>query len=170
MEIVIYFSRRGENFIKGKIEELLIGNTEAAAYKIAEELNSKLLELKPVTAYPNSYQKTTKQAERERQQHTHVPYTIKGLDLENCETIFLGYPNWWSGLPQIVVSFIEDHDWQGKTIYPFCTHEGSGMGSSIEELRKLCPKATIKTGLSIRGSRVARSDTAIKNWLATIKR
>ncbi|MEO1769880.1 flavodoxin [Candidatus Enterococcus ferrettii] len=169
MEAVIYFSRRGENFVSGRMEELLIGNTEAAATKLAETLGAKLFELEPVTPYPNDYQETTKQAEHERQQQLYIAYTIENLHLTDYETIYLGYPNWWGGLPQIVVSFLQDNDWQGKTIYPFCTHEGSGMGSSVEELKQLCPTAIIKAGLPIRGSRVDRSDTAIKNWLTTIE-
>lgn len=155
--------------MSGKLENLTVGNTEAAAGKIASKRGSKPFELEPEAPYPNSYQETIKQAEGERQRGTPIPYSIEGLDLNDYDTIFLGYPNWWGGLPQIVVSFLQDHEWQGKTIYPFCTHEGSGMGSSVEELRKLCPEATIKDGLPIRGSRVERSDTAIKHWLATIK-
>lgn len=168
MQAVIYFSRRGENFVNGKIEDLTVGNTEAAAKKIAAVLDCPLFQLQPVTPYPDKYQEATKQAELERQQQTQIPYTMEGWKAADYNTIFLGYPNWWGGLPQIVVSFLQDHDWQNTTIYPFCTHEGSGLGSSVAELKALCPQATVNAGLPIRGSRVARSDTAIQNWLNTI--
>lgn len=169
MKAVIYFSRRGENFVNGKMEELAVGNTEVAAMKLAAALGADLIKLEPVVPYPNSYQEVTKQAELERQQRAYVAYTADKVALADYETIFLGYPNWWGGLPQLVVSFLQENDWQNKTIYPFCTHEGSGMGSSIEELKRFCPTATVKDGLPIRGSQVARSDTAIRNWLTTIE-
>ncbi|MBO1305224.1 flavodoxin [Enterococcus sp. 669A] len=169
MKAVIYFSRKGENFVGGSIQELTVGNTEAAAKKIADELNCPAFEITPVIPYPNNYQETTKLAEAEHQQQLTVEYTVEDLDLSRYQTIFLGYPNWWGGLPQIVVSFLKANDWTGKTIHPFCTHEGSGMGSSVQELQKLCPQATIETGLPIRGSRVDRADKAINNWLINEK-
>ncbi|MGM0213778.1 flavodoxin [Enterococcus sp. AZ109] len=169
MQAVIYFSRRGENFVNGKIQELTVGNTEAAAKKIAAELGCDLFEIQPAEPYPKNYQEATKVAEREQQQQAIVAYSILDLDLSQYQTILLGYPNWWGGLPQIVRSFLTDNDWTGKTIYPFCTHEGSGLGSSEQELRQLCPTAVVAVGLPIRGSRVDRADKAINNWLINEK-
>ena len=65
----------------------------------------------------------------------------------------------------MVAAFLADHDWKNKVIYPFCTHEGSAFGSSIQDLRRACPQAEIKTGLAVRGSKVSCADTAVKNWL-----
>ena len=65
----------------------------------------------------------------------------------------------------IIASFLEDNDFSNKTIYPFCTHEGSAFGNSMTDLKKLCPNSIIKQGLPVRGSRVNKSDKAIDSWL-----
>jgi flavodoxin len=64
-----------------------------------------------------------------------------------------------------VFTFLESYDFSGKTIIPFCTHEGSGLGNSERDIKKLCPKANVKYGLAIRGSNVSRADNEIKNWI-----
>ncbi|MBO0461107.1 flavodoxin [Enterococcus sp. DIV1298c] len=135
MPIVVYFSHRGEHLINGKIQSIQVGNTETVAYKISRQLECPCVEIVPVTAYPQKY------------------------------TDFLGYPNWLGTLPKPIVSFLQETDLANKLIYPFCTHEGSGFGRSLLDLKILAPASTIKTGLPIRGSRVLRSDKAIENWL-----
>ncbi|HIU45239.1 MAG TPA: flavodoxin, partial [Candidatus Enteromonas pullicola] len=85
--------------------------------------------------------------------------------LAEYKTIYLCYPNWCGTFPRIVATFIESHDLSGKTIYPMCTNEGSGMGRSVDELRSLSPKSIIKPGLSIRGTLARNSDDAIEEWL-----
>lgn len=65
----------------------------------------------------------------------------------------------------ILASFLKDHRLEGKSIFPFCTHEGSGFGNSLEDFKKTCPEATVYPGLAVRGSRVAKADIAIRNWL-----
>jgi flavodoxin len=64
-------------------------------------------------------------------------------NMDSYHVIFLGYPNWWGTMPMPVFTFLEEYDFSGKTIIPFCTHEGSGMGRSEKDIAKLCPKATI---------------------------
>jgi flavodoxin len=85
--------------------------------------------------------------------------------MDSYDVIYLGYPNWWSTFPMVVFTFLESYDFSGKTIVPFCTHEGSGLGSSEHDIKKLCQKADVKNGLAIRGSNVSRADNEIKNWI-----
>jgi flavodoxin len=86
--------------------------------------------------------------------------------MDDYSLIFLGYPNWWGTMPMAVFTFLEDHDFSGKTIIPFCTHEGSGLGRSESDIKKICPHATVLTGLSIRGGSVYRAENDISAWLS----
>jgi flavodoxin len=84
------------------------------------------------------------------------------------EVILIGYPNWWGTIPRPVATFLSKYDFSGKTIIPFCTHEGSGLGQSEKEIAKLCPKATLLTGLAIRGSRINAAKKDVMGWLSRI--
>jgi flavodoxin len=76
-----------------------------------------------------------------------------------------GYPNWWGTMPMAVWIFLEAHDFAGKTILPFCTHEGSGLGQSERDIRSLCPGARVLRGLAIRGGSVRKAEQTIAAWL-----
>lgn len=165
MAIVIYFSRAGENHVNGKKEHLSIGQTTHAAKKIAEKVNGTLAELVPITQYPVSYDEMVGLAQKEKQEQARPLYETLTVDFSKETDIFLGYPNWWGTFPMIVATFLEANDLSGKRIYPFCTHEGSALGSSIEDLKRLCPTSVIKEGLAIRGSCTVKADKAIDNWL-----
>ena len=87
--------------------------------------------------------------------------------MDSYEVIYLGYPNWYGTMPMAVFTFLESYDFSGKTIVPYCTHEGSGMGSSERDIKKLCPKARVLPGLAIRGGSVDGADKDLSNWLKT---
>jgi flavodoxin len=92
------------------------------------------------------------------------------IKIEDYDVIFIGYPNWWGEMPMAVYTFIEKHDWNGKTVIPFCTHEGSGFSSTEQSLGKSCEGSTILKGLAIKGT-VAQKEpkdaqSAVKTWLA----
>lgn len=165
MAAIVYFSRPFQNLIDGKKDFLQVGNTKIVAQKIAEILDVEVLELIPKIAYPKSYQAVVTQAEKEKRTKKRPKYQSFSLNLEEHTTIYLGYPNWWGTFPMIVASFLEVNDLSKKHIYPFCTHEGGGMGNSINDLQKLCSDSTIHMGLPICGSRVEKADIAIINWL-----
>lgn len=163
--VVIYFSRKDENLICGKIEDLSVGNTQILAKKIGEYVQAETLEICPVKQYPKNYHEMIAQAEKEKRENLRPNF----LPLENsvdAEAIFLGFPNWCGSFPRVVARFLESYDFSQKTLYPFCTHEGSSFGSSLIELRQLCPDSLIMLGLPVRGSKVQGADRAVKNWLA----
>lgn len=163
--IVVFFSRAGENYIGGRKQLLSIGNTKILAEKINRYLAIPAYQLTPSLPYPENYDEVVQQAEREKQGLIRVDYQEVVIDFKDVDTIFLGFPNWWGTYPQIIAAFLADHDLENKVIYPFCTHEGSAFGSSLEDLRRVCPGAEIKTGLAFRGSKVNCADTAVENWL-----
>jgi flavodoxin len=86
-------------------------------------------------------------------------------DMDSYEVIYLGYPNWWGTMPMAVFTFLDSYDFSGKTIIPYCTHEGSGMGSSERDIKKLCPHAKVLSGLAIKGGTVGKADKDLANWL-----
>ena len=94
-------------------------------------------------------------------------------DINRYENIFLGYPNWWGDLPMCVYTFLEQHDWQGKVVIPFCTHEGSGLSDTENRLRAACRGASVLNGLAVRGS-VAQNEREkawkqVLEWLKRLK-
>lgn len=87
--------------------------------------------------------------------------------LDEYDTIVLGYPNYWGTFPMAVATFLERYDFTGKTILPFCTNEGSGMGSSESDIGKAARGATVGKGLAITGSQAAGSKEAVKEWFVS---
>ena len=85
--------------------------------------------------------------------------------IEQYDTIYLGYPNYWSTMPMAVFTFLEHFDFTSKTIKPFCTHEGSGMGVSERDIKNICKGAVVKKGLAIRGSGVKNAKKDIERWI-----
>ncbi|MBP1048390.1 NAD(P)H-dependent oxidoreductase [Enterococcus sp. BWM-S5] len=165
MRAVIYYSRSGENYVNGQLKQLSKGNTMVVAEKIADYLEAELIRLIPKKDYPDDYQEMVELAEQEKKEQKHPEYQAIIQDISNYDELFIGYPNWWGTFPQVIATFLKQQELSGKTIYPFCTHEGSAMGTSVSDMIRLCPNAKIETGLAVRGSKAAVSDKTIANWL-----
>ena len=86
-------------------------------------------------------------------------------NMDEYDAIILGYPSWYGTFPMAMFTFLEEYDFSGKTILPFCTHEGSGMGRSESDLKKLCPNANLLSGLPIKGSGVQGAEKEVSQWL-----
>lgn len=164
--LIAYFSRTGENYGVGMIEK---GNTAIIAEMIAEQTGGELFEIKTVNAYPDNYEECTEIAQAEKKENTR-PELADNLDsLDGYDTIYLGYPIWWGDMPMAVYTFLESNDFAGKTIVPFCTHAGSGLSGTVENISAVCPDATTGTGLAIAGT-VAQNDKeaakqSVTEWL-----
>jgi flavodoxin len=165
--LIAYFSRKGNNYVGGSIVNLPIGNTEIIAKKIRELTGSDVFRIETVKTYPEDYTETTNVAREEQRQNGRPELTDRVDGMESYDVIYLGYPNWYGTMPMAVCTFLESYDFSGKTIIPYCTHEGSGMGSSERDLKKLCPKARVLPGLAIRGGSVDGADKDLSNWLKT---
>ena len=161
--LVIYFSRADENYGVGNITE---GNTAILAKMIAQKTGSDIFEIVPEKAYPKSYNECTTVAKDEQRKKARPAY--KGdIDTSAYDTIYIGYPIWWGDLPMVVYTFLEAHDLSGKTIIPFCTHEGSGLSGTDNNIKKLCPDADVAKGLAINGSSCNSAETSVKKWLSS---
>jgi len=163
--LIAYYSRAGENYGAGGIVNLEVGNTEVVADKIAEITDGKLFKIDTVKSYPEDYTRTTEVAKDELKKNARPELLSYPENINEYDTIYLGYPNWWGTMPMAVWTFLERYDFSGKTIIPFCTHEGSGLGSSVKDIKKLCPDAIIASGIAIRGSQVKSADADIRKWL-----
>jgi flavodoxin len=161
----VYYSRKGNNYVSGRIVNLPIGNTEVIARKIQSLTGSDLFQIQTVQPYPEDYTATTRMSQDELSSNARPELTEIVADMDSYEVIYLGYPNWWGTMPMAVFTFLESYDFSGKTIVPYCTHEGSGLGNSERDINKLCPKAKVLSGLAIKGSAVGRADNDLANWL-----
>lgn len=104
-----------------------------------------------------------KEAKRELENGTRVP-AKSYPDLSRYDTVYLGYPNWWNTMPMVLFTFLEHYNWTGKRIIPFCTNEGSGLGNSVSDIKKLCPGIEVDEGASFTGSQVRESEGKIAGW------
>ncbi len=166
--LIAYYSRAGQNYASGDIVNLSVGNTAAVAKKIQAITGGDLYEIRTVKTYPADYHETTEVAKKELREHARPELAGELPDLSQYDTIILGFPNWWGTMPMAVWNFIEKCNClAGKTVRPFCTHEGSGMGNSVRDLKKLCPNAVILPSLPIKGTRVYRKDPSVDSEIAT---
>ena len=169
-KLVVYFSHTGENYNVGYIEK---GNTHIIADMIAGATGADTFEIVPEKNYPADYNECIETAKKELQSDDRP--AVKGdVRIEDYDVIFIGYPNWWGNPPMCVYTFIEKHDWTGKTVIPFITHEGSGMAGTDRKIADACKGADTLTGkgLSIQG-KVAQTDResagkSVRKWLENI--
>lgn len=164
-QLIAYFSRAGENYLNGTIKNLAVGNTEVVAKMISEMTGNDLFQIVPVHAYPIDYNECISEAQDDQRRDARPALQEYPDSLDMYDTIYLGYPNYWGTMPMCVFTFLEHFDFSGKTIKPFCTHEGSGMGRSEADIRRLCPQTRIEKGLAIHGADVSRAGKALENWI-----
>lgn len=166
--LIAYYSRKGQNYVAGNIVNLPVGNTEIIAKKIQAITGSDLFEIETAKAYPTDYTETTNIAMDEKRGNVRPELTGSVINMDSYNVVYLGYPNWWGTFPMAVFTFLESYDFSGKTIIPFCTHEGSGLGNSERDIKKVCPNANVLSGLALRGSDVNNTDNEIKKWIKNL--
>ena len=175
-KLIAFYSRADDNYVNGLIKTLEVGNTEVAAGIIKELTGADLFKLEQLKPYARDYNECIAQAQADQRQNARpdlksfpemLDGRVKTLNpkLDEYDVIYLGYPNYWSTMPMAVFTFLEHFDFSGKTIKPFCTHEGSGLGSSLSDIKKLCPAAKVEKGLAIHGGSVKRSRKDIEKWV-----
>ena len=163
--LIAYFSRSGNNYVSGKIVNLPVGNTEVVAKMIQEMTKGDLFHIEAVNAYPEDYTETTEVAQQELRTSARPKLSSHLESISSYGVIFLGYPNWYGTMPMPVFTFLEEYDYSGKTIVPFCTHEGSGLGRSVSDIRKMCPQSTVMDGLAFRGGEVKNAQDEVSGWM-----
>ena len=163
--LVAYFSLAGEQYGVGVIEE---GNTSIIAHMIAEQTGADLFEIEAVTPYPTSHSELLDVSRQEMANNARPEISGTVDNMDDYDTIFIGYPNWWGDMPMIVYNFLESYDLSGKTIVPFCTHGGSGLSNTESTIADITG-GTMKEGFAIPGTTAQNDrDTArneVTQWL-----
>lgn len=164
--LIAFFSHAGENYAANGLVHIAVGNTEVVANKLHGITDYDLFKIEAVKPYPAGYRDCVNVSKAELRDNARPELKNCPESLEEYDTIILAYPCWCGTMPMPVWTFLERFELEGKTIYPLCTHEGSGMGRSESDLRKLCPTADIKKGLSVFGSRAALAEPLLRSWLS----
>lgn len=160
--LIVYFSHRGENYAVGRINE---GNAEHIAKVIQTYVHGDILGLEPVAPYSDIYQECVKQAVAEFKNNSLPEIKFLPETIDEYKIIVICYPNWCGSFPRIVLTFLNHYDFSNKVILPMCTHEGSKMGHSLQELKTVLPNSQIKKGLAVFGHLAHQQDEEIKTWL-----
>nr|WP_295162944.1 flavodoxin [uncultured Methanobrevibacter sp.] len=164
--LVVYFSRTGENYNVGNVE---VGNTAMVASYIKEYLKADSFEIVPIDKYPDNYDECTQLASKEKDDNARPQIQNKINNFDSYKTVFIGYPIWWGDLPMIMYTFMEEYDFDGKDVYLFNTHEGSGDAGTYTTVQSKLSKANVNTdGLTLDG-KTARSDDGKQKTIEWLK-
>ena len=164
--LIAFFSRADENYFGGAMRYVKVGNTEIVVNGMKEMIEADSFKIEMETPYSPVYMTCIEEAKKDLRENARPELTNYLDSIYEYDTVILAYPNYWGTMPMAVFTFLDRYDFTGKTILPLCTNEGSGMGSSERDLKKLLPGATVKKGLSITGSRAANAGDTVKKWLA----
>ena len=132
--LIAYFSRADQNYFGGRLKNISVGNTEQAARILEKITGADMFKIEPVQPYSKDYNICISQAQEDQRRNARPELTHYPESIDQYDVIYLGYPNYWGTMPMQVFTFLEHFDFSGKTICPFCTHEGSGMGRSEADI------------------------------------
>ena len=141
------------------------GNTEQVAQIIQQETGGDLFEIAPATAYTDDYNELLDIAQQEQSDDARPELAGQVENWEQYDTIFVGYPNWWSDAPMAVYTFVESYDWSGKTLVPFNTSASGGFGRSLSGLEESAPGASILDGISFTERNLGDAQSEVAAWL-----
>ncbi len=148
----------------------LYGITQLIARWISEETDGELFQIKPAAAYPGNHDKLVDQADQELAEKARPELAEEIKNLADYDTVFIGYPIWWSDLPMPMYTFFENTDFKGKKVIPFSTHGGSGMAGTQDTVKELASETTVETKNTLTVSRndVADSKDEVTKWLDSL--
>ena len=141
------------------------GNTETVANYIHEEIGGDIVKLETVQTYPEDYDELVDYAREEQRDNARPELETAIENIEQYDTIFLGYPNWWGDMPMPIYSFLDQYDLSNKTIAPFITHGGSGLSGTPANIANEEPDAVVTEGLAINGDDVDDCQDEVNEWL-----
>lgn len=163
--LIAFYSRAGENYFGGAYRRISVGNTEKVAEMLADLTGGELYKIEQAEPYSDDYKTCVAQAREDWQKNARPAVLDLPDDLDAYDEIYLGYPNYCSTMPMAVYTFLEHYDWQGKTIHPFCTNEGSGLSNTEQDIQRAAKGARVAPGLSLRGSAVDSAKPKLEQWV-----
>ena len=152
--LVVYFSNSG--------------NTEILANFIHNYVGGDIVALEPTVAYPEDYNDLLDVAQEEQQSDARPEFNDLNIDIDDYDTIFIGYPNWWGDMPMIIYTFFDTYDLSGKTIAPFNTSGGSGLSRTVGTIRELEPDATVTDGFTVLSDNVDNAMSDVEEWIDSL--
>ncbi len=164
--LTVFFSRADENYFGGAMRYVKVGNTEIVCDIIKELTGADSFKIEMKTPYSPVYMTCIEEAKKDLRAQARPELVSLPESIDAYDTIILAYPNYWGTMPMAVFTFLEAFDFNGKTILPLCTNEGSGMGGSERDIKKTCPGAVVRSGLSVTGSQAESSRPAVQRWLS----
>ena len=167
--LIAFYSRAGENYFGGAYRRITVGNTEKAAKMLADLTDGELFKIEQVHPYSENYQTCIAEAKADLQKKARPKVLNLPDNLDAYDEIYIGYPNYWGTMPMAVYTFLENYDFTGKTIHPFCTHEGSGLSGTVQDIQKSAHGAIVTKGLAICGSNVDSAESALRAWVREVK-
>ncbi|MGL5514549.1 MAG: flavodoxin, partial [Sporomusa sp.] len=141
------------------------GNTRGIAKEIQRQTGADLFEIECATAYSSDYNTVLDEAQRDQSKQARPKLKAYVENMKQYDTLILGYPNWWASIPMPIASFLEEYDFSGKTIIPFCSHGGGSLGQSVTAISKLAPDSVIGKGLSVHYSGGSNLNVDVHKWL-----
>lgn len=160
--LIVFFSHAGENYAVGNIK---VGNTKLVADEIQKVTGGDEFEIAADKNYDLPYNDLVNVAKEETEKGEKPSFKGEIKNIDDYDTVFIGGPIWWGTYPRVMFTFFDKYDLNGKTIIPFSTHEGSGLGSVVEDLKTLYPNATFKEAFSIYGTETRKDLTNVDKWL-----
>ena len=164
--LIAYFSRADENYFGGAMRYVKVGNTEIVCDLMKDMIDADSFKIEMRAPYSPVYMTCIEEAKRDLRANARPELNALPESIDGYDTVVLAYPNYWGTMPMAVFTFLEAFDFTGKTVLPLCTNEGSGMGGSERDIKRACPGATVKKGLSITGSQAANSAGSVRKWLS----
>jgi len=162
--LVIYYSRKGQNYVNGSIVDLPKGNTEICAEYIKKAVGADIFEIETQKAYSTDYTQCTIEAKEELYNNAR-PELVKMLDsVAEYDNIVVAGPCWWGTYPCAVFTQLEALDFSGKKVFPLMTHEGSGIAGAPAALKKYCHGAVVGEGMAMQGADAAGSESKVAAW------
>ena len=162
--LVIYFSRKGENYVNRNIENLEKGNTEFVAEFIQRAVGGDLFEIVTEKSYDTDYNICLEEAKKELNEKARPELKNYLESIDGYDNIFVCGPCWWGTYPMAIFTQLEKLDWRGKRVMPVMTHEGSGLGDCESDLKKICAGAILESGLAIYGADASKSESEVASW------
>lgn len=163
--LIIYYSRKGENYFNGSIKSIPKGNTEIVCEYIAEALGADLFEVDTVKEYDKSYMTCIEEAKKELNENARPEIKQSINDISEYDNIVVAGPCWWGTYPMAIFTQLEMLDFTGKNVFPVMTHEGSGLAGAPAALKKYCKGASVGTGLAVHGADAKASKSAVEKWI-----
>ncbi|AZO46267.1 flavodoxin [Mesorhizobium sp. M7D.F.Ca.US.005.01.1.1] len=145
------------------------GNTRVIARQISRALGADIFEIRTVDPYPEDYEEQVAVAEQQRESGFEPPLAATVPDIKSCETVFLGFPIWGMTAPSVIRSFLSKHDLSGKTLVPFITHGGYGLGQSLKVLADHAPAARLIEGFSKQCDQERETLEQVRRWLGRVE-